>query len=258
MDPLLTRERDIEVDLESGGTTSEDEKTKDDVSSSLQTKRTLSGVWSDLWSFDRIVKGESCINSCSSTLSFGAVAGENAEFLTDKNSEGEENQELLTLAEKNLREVKCKMTNSRKPPKPPRPPKGPLLDAADKKLVREIAELAMIKRARMKQIKTMKRMKKEKASSSSSTSLYAMVITVLFCFVILFQGLCSRHSASVMLEGSSAPAVGSSEGLISVQFYKSFPMTRNRDNELPSLLEHQVSGMIIGKKSGKLTANAKK
>ncbi|XP_039021277.1 uncharacterized protein LOC120153386 isoform X2 [Hibiscus syriacus] len=154
----------------------------------------------------------------------------------DKNSEGEENRELVALAVKNLREAKCKKTNTRKSPKPPRPPKGPLLDAADQKLVREIAELAMRKRARMKRLKTMKRMKDAKASSSS-TSLFAMVITVLFCFVIFFQGICIRRCASVMSEGSPSPSVGSSEGLISVQFYKSFPMTGNHDHDLPGLLE---------------------
>ncbi|KAK8532613.1 hypothetical protein V6N13_131927 [Hibiscus sabdariffa] len=255
MDPLLARERDIEVDLESGGTTSEDERTNGNVSSILQPKRNLSGVWSDLWSFDRIVKGESGINSCSSSSSLGGVEGENVEFLMDKNSEGEENHELVALAE-NLREAKWKK-NTRKPPKPPRPPKGPLLDAADQKLVREIADLAMRKRARMKQIKTMKRMKEEKASSSS-TSLYAMVITVLFCFVILFQGICSRHGASVMSEGSPAPSIGSSEGLISVQFYKSFPMTGNRGHVLPGLLEEQLSGSGIGKKPVKLADKVEK
>ncbi|KAL4339374.1 hypothetical protein GQ457_08G021780 [Hibiscus cannabinus] len=257
MGPLITRERDTEVDLESGGSTSEDERTIDRVSSSLQTRRILGGVWSDLWSLDRIVKGESGINSCSSSSSFGAVVDENAEFFIDKNSEGEENHEAVVPAEKNSREVKCKKANSRKPPKPPRPPKGPLLDAADQKLVREITELAMRKRARMKRIKTMKRMKEAKASSSSA-SLYAMVITVLFCFVILFQGICSRHGANVLSEGTSSPAVGSSEGLISVQFYKSFPMTGKHGHELPSLLEHQVSGTVIGKKSGTLPNEAEK
>ncbi|GMI76012.1 hypothetical protein like AT1G02380 [Hibiscus trionum] len=256
MDPLLASERDVELDLESGGTTSEDERTKDHVSSSLQTKRTLSGVWSDLWSFDRIVKGESGINSCSSSSSFGGVEGENVEFLMDKNLEGEENHELVALAEKSLREAKCKK-NTRKPPKPPRPPKGPLLDAADQKLMREIADLAMRKRARMKQIKAMKRMKEEKASSSS-TSLYAMVITVLFCFVILFQGICTRRGASATSEGSPAPSVGSSEGLISVQFYKNFPMIGNHGHDLPGLLEQQVSGSVIGKKPVKLHDNAEK
>ncbi|KAE8727574.1 Detected protein of unknown function [Hibiscus syriacus] len=192
MDPLLARERDIEVDLESGGTTSEDERTKDRV------------------------KGERGINSCSSSSSFGGVEGENVELLTDKNSEGEENHEFVVLAEKNLGEAKCKKTNTRKSPKPPRPPKGPLLDAADQKLVREIAELAMRKR------------------------------------------ISTRQGASVMSEGSPAPSVGSGEGLISVQFYKSFPMTGNHDHDLPGLLEQQVSGSVIGKKPEKLPDEVEK
>ncbi|XVF32921.1 hypothetical protein REPUB_Repub17cG0124700 [Reevesia pubescens] len=246
MNHLFSRKRDVEVDLESGGTTSEDERTEDHVSSSnLQTDKTFSTVSSDLLNFDRIGKGEGGINSFSSSSSFGVVEGENMVFLVDKNSEGEENHELMALVEKNFAEDKCKKTNSRKPPKPPRPPKGPLLDAADQKLVREIAELAMRKRARMKRIKAMKKMKAEKASSSS-ISLSAMVITVLFCLVILFQGIYSRHGASVMLEGSPAPAVSSNEGLISVQFYQSFPSTENHDHDPPSLVEQQVSGSVLG------------
>ncbi|XVF22052.1 hypothetical protein REPUB_Repub12eG0140900 [Reevesia pubescens] len=251
MDNLFSRERDIELDLESGGNTSEDERTKDHVSSNFQTKRTFSRVWSDILSSDRVGKGECGINLCSSSSSFGVVEGENMDFLVDKNSEGEENHELMALVEKNFAEDKCKKTNSRKPPKPPRPPKGPLLDAADQKLVREIAELAMRKRARMKRIRAMKKMKAAKASSSSSI-LSAMVITVLFCLVILFQGISSRHGASVMLLGSPAPAVGSSEGLISVQFYKSFPTTEKHDHDPPSLGELQVSGSVRGEETRKV------
>ncbi|XP_022728431.1 uncharacterized protein LOC111283988 [Durio zibethinus] len=242
MDHLFARQRDIEVDLESGGTTSEDERTKDDVSSNIQTKRTLSTFWSDLLTFDRIGKGECGINSCGSSSSFGAVEGENMEFLADKNSE-QENHELMALVNKNSPEDKYKKTSPRKPPKPPRPPKGPLLDAVDQKLVREITELAMRKRARMKQIKAKKKMKAARASSTSS-SLSAMVITVLFCLVIFFHGICSRRSGSVMLERSPAAAVGSSEGLIAVQFYKKFPTTEKHDHDPPSLVEQQVSGSV--------------
>ncbi|XP_022757822.1 uncharacterized protein LOC111304981 [Durio zibethinus] len=252
MDHLFSKERDIEVDLESGGTTSEDERTKDHVSSNLDTKRTFSRVWSDLLSFDRVGKGECGINSCSSSSTFSAVEGENMEFLVDKNSEGEENHELLAFVEKNFTGDKHKKTNSRKPPKPPRPPKGPRLDAADQKLVREIAELAMRKRARMKRIKAMKKMKAAKASSSNS-SLSAMVITVLFCLVILFQGICSRRGASVMLEGSPAPAIGSNEGFISVQFSKSFHVTEKHDHDPPSLVEKQVSRSVLGDETRKVT-----
>ncbi|XVE77524.1 hypothetical protein DITRI_Ditri13aG0070100 [Diplodiscus trichospermus] len=243
MDRLFSREREIEVDLESGGTTSENERTKDNVSSNIQTKRTFSTVWSHLLTLDRLGKGKCGINSCSSSSSFGAFEGENMEFLVGKNSEGEENYEVMGLVEKNFQEGKCKKTNSRKPPKPPRPPKGPLLDAADQKLVREIAELAMRKRARMKRIKAMKKIKEAKASSSSS-SISATVITFIVCLVIIFQGICSRRGASVMLEGSPAPAVGSSEGLISVQFYKSSPTTEKHDHYPPRLVEQQVSGSV--------------
>ncbi|OMO64015.1 hypothetical protein CCACVL1_22098, partial [Corchorus capsularis] len=186
MDHLISKERDVEVDLESGGTTSEDERTKDYVSVNNQTRRTFSKVWADLLGFDRIGKGECGISSCSSSSTFGGVDGENVECLVDKNSEDEENRELMALVEKNFSEEICKKKNCRKPHRPPRPPKAPLLDAADQKLVREIAELAMRKRARMKRIQAMKKMKAAKASSSRS-SLSAMVITVLFCLVIFFQ-----------------------------------------------------------------------
>ncbi|KAE8697165.1 hypothetical protein F3Y22_tig00110630pilonHSYRG00048 [Hibiscus syriacus] len=164
------------------------------------------------------------------------------EFLVDKSSEGEENSELMALVEKNFAEDKCKKTNSRKPPKPPLPPKGPLLDAADQESVREIAELAMRKRARMKRIKAMKKMK---AASSSNSSLSAMVITVIFCLVILFQGICYRRGASVMIQGSPAPEVGSIESLISVQFYRNFPTFEKHDQDPTSLVEQPVSGSVL-------------
>ncbi|KAL4361144.1 hypothetical protein GQ457_04G029410 [Hibiscus cannabinus] len=246
MDRSYLKERDIEVDIESGGTTSEDERTKGHHgSSNLPTKRTFSKVWSDLLSFDRLGKGRCGINSCGNASSFGSVEVENMEFLVDKSSEGEENRELMALVEKNFAEGKCKKTNSRKPPKPPRPPKGPLLDAADQELVREIAELAMRKRARMKRIKAMKKMKASKAAASSNSSLSAMVITIIFCLVMLFQGICYRRGANVVIQGSPAPAVGSSESLISVQIYGNFPTIEKHDQDPPSLVEQQVSGSVL-------------
>ncbi|KAK8565557.1 hypothetical protein V6N13_020654 [Hibiscus sabdariffa] len=245
MDRSYLKERDIEVDIESGGTTSEDERTKGDHgSSSLRTKRTFSKVWSDLLSFDGLGKGKCGINSCGNASSFGSAEVENMEFLVDKSSEGEENRELMALVEKSIAEDKCKKTNSRKPPKPPRPPKGPLLDAADQELVREIAELAMRKRARMKRIKAMKKMKAAKAAASSNSSLSAMVITIVFCLVMLFQGICYRRGANVAIHGSPAPAVGSSESLISVQFYGNFPTIEKHDRDPPSLVEQRVSGSV--------------
>ncbi|GMI66648.1 hypothetical protein like AT1G02380 [Hibiscus trionum] len=245
MDRSYLKGRDIEVDIESGGTTSEDERTKGHGSSNLQTKRSFSNVWSDLLSFDRVGKGKCGKNSSGNSSSFGSVEDENVEFLVDKSSEGEENRGLMALVENNFAEDKCKKTNSRKPPKPPRPPKGPLLDAADQELVREIAELSMRKRARMKRIKAMKKMKAAKVAASSNSSLSAMVITVIFCLVILFQGVCYRRGANVMIQGSPAPAVGSSESLISVQFYGNFPTIEKHDQDPTSLVEQQVSGSVL-------------
>ncbi|MBA0589831.1 uncharacterized protein LOC105802933 [Gossypium raimondii] len=214
MDHSYLKETSVEVDLESGGTVNEDERTKGHGSSNLQTNRTFSRVWTDLLRFGSVGKGKYGVNSCSSSSRFGSVENENMKFWVDKSSEGEDNHDLMALEEKNFADDNCKNKNSRKPPKPPRPSKAPLLDAADQRLVREIAELSMRKRARIKRINAMKKMKAANAAPSSSSSLFAMVITVIFCLVILFQGICHRRGTTVMLQGSAAPAVG--EGLISV------------------------------------------
>ncbi|GKV40540.1 hypothetical protein SLEP1_g48171 [Rubroshorea leprosula] len=218
MDHFDSRERELKVDIESGGTSSEEERTNDNVSANGQTKMTFSRVWSGLLSFDALGKGESGINSCSPSSSFGGVESKNMELLIDKSSG--ESPEHKALLEKNHGEEKQKKTNVRKPPKPPRPPKGPILDAADQKLVRDIAELAMRKRARMKRIQALKKMKAAKSSSTNS-NLSAFIVTLLFCLVIIFQGLCSRSSGGTS-DGSPAPAVASSEALVSIQFYKKF------------------------------------
>ncbi|XP_042022671.1 uncharacterized protein LOC121769958 [Salvia splendens] len=75
--------------------------------------------------------------------------------------------------------------------KPPRPPRGLSLDAADQKLIKEISELLMMKRARIERIKALKKAKAAKGMSSSASSagnLIAMLFTLLFCIVIIFQG----------------------------------------------------------------------
>ncbi|KAL1539146.1 hypothetical protein AAHA92_27805 [Salvia divinorum] len=75
--------------------------------------------------------------------------------------------------------------------KPPRPPRGLSLDAADQKLIKEISELLMLKRARIERIKALKKTKAAKGMSSSTSSagnLIAMLLTLLLCIVIIFQG----------------------------------------------------------------------
>ncbi|KAK4433856.1 hypothetical protein Salat_0548300 [Sesamum alatum] len=112
--------------------------------------------------------------------------------------------------------------SAKKPPKPPRPPRGLSLDAADQKLIKEISELARIKRARIERMKLLKRMKAAKASSSASASssgnFIAMLFTILFCMVIIFQGchplgILPRNSSSIGVL-SSAKSNGATEGNI--------------------------------------------
>ena len=84
---------------------------------------------------------------------------------------------------------KRKKGSNKKAAKPPRPPQAPSLDAADHKLIRELTELAMLKRARIERLKALKKMRAAKSSSpSSSSSILAMVFTLVFCIVIIFQG----------------------------------------------------------------------
>ncbi|XP_059317840.1 uncharacterized protein LOC132068301 isoform X2 [Lycium ferocissimum] len=102
-----------------------------------------------------------------------------------------------SLVEKKTSKEKRKSTSAQKAPKPPRPPRGFSLDAADQKLIKEIAELAMIKRARIERMKALKKMKAAKASSTSSAlngSSLALLFTVFFFFVLLFQGMSYRSS----------------------------------------------------------------
>lgn len=91
--------------------------------------------------------------------------------------------------------------------KPPRPPRGLSLDAADQKLIKEISELLIIKRARIERMKALKKTKAAKgtsASASSSGNLIAMLFTLLFCIVIIFQGC---HPWGIFLRNSSAVGI---------------------------------------------------
>ncbi|XP_027933617.1 uncharacterized protein LOC114189110 [Vigna unguiculata] len=118
---------------------------------------------------------------------------------------------------------KRKKTCNKKAPKPPRSPQAPSLDAADLKLIREISELAMLKRARIERMKALKKMKIAKSSSgpsssSSTSSFLAMVFTVVFFVVIIFQGVPSRTSSVASFQGSPVSTGESEGGLISVQY----------------------------------------
>lgn len=101
--------------------------------------------------------------------------------------------------------------------KPPRPPRGPSLDAADEKLIREIAELAMLKRARVERMRALKKSREAKAASASSSlgNVFATILTAIFFFVLVFQGLSPRAAAS----SGESPFVGkASGGFVPVQY----------------------------------------
>ncbi|XP_061338452.1 uncharacterized protein LOC133285257 isoform X2 [Gastrolobium bilobum] len=221
MGHTIPREKDVEFDLESGGSTSEE-----DASNERESKSAFNWAWNGILNFDGSDKGKSKsgIESCSYSAKsgdVGAVDENNLELLVDKGLEHVPEQ--LSHVNGNHTKQKTKPTNPRKPPKPPLPPKGPSLDAGDQKFVKELAELALRKRARIKKMKAVRKMKANKSSSSSSssstfTSLSAMVITIFFFFVIIFHGIRSASSAAVGSMASPEAAVAADEGLISVQY----------------------------------------
>ncbi|OVA13585.1 hypothetical protein BVC80_379g120 [Macleaya cordata] len=234
MDHMVPREREVVIDLESGGTTSEEEVIREPVSGVRKAKNLLDRVWSGFVNSDGSLIGED-----GTGYSISNSAAESAELLIEKKSEGEDTVSPLV---KKTEKEKRKKKNSKIPPKPPRPPRGPSLDAADQKLIREISELAMLKRARIERMKAHKKMKAAKAASSNS-SLYAMVFTILFCLVIIFQGMSSRGSSHLSFQGSPQSAVAMRGRLISIQYYKnvSANATDGPGSASPSLVE-QVSG----------------
>ncbi|KAK2412162.1 hypothetical protein QL285_047383 [Trifolium repens] len=121
-------------------------------------------------------------------------------------------QDSVKSVENNLVKEKRKKSGNKKAAKPPRAPRGPSLDAADQKLIREITQLAMLKRARVERMKALKKMKAAKLSSSPSSSLFSMVFTVVFCIVILLQGISSSGKSSVTsFQGSPISAAGGAE-----------------------------------------------
>ncbi|KAF8724336.1 hypothetical protein HU200_021367 [Digitaria exilis] len=130
-------------------------------------------------------------------------------------SEGEINVGLLDKSAGNKQKKKW----SKKPPRPPRPPTASPLDPADQKLISELSELAVLKRARIERMKALKKMKNSKPASSIG-NMVALIITIIFCFFILWQGVFSRHGASISFLRPSISSVGTHGGLISIQIYK--------------------------------------
>ncbi|KAL6013080.1 hypothetical protein ACLOJK_003570 [Asimina triloba] len=202
------------IDLESGGTTSEEECSRDGPTGVGRTKAFLDRVWSGFTSFDglpsRSVSDDSFDSSDDECI--GSLTGASGEARVD-------------VVEKNAgapTKDKPKKKSSKKPPKPPRPPTALLLDAADQKLVREISELALLKKARAERIKALKKMKDAKTTSSSNT-MCAMAVTVIFCLIIILHGVFSRGHSNTQFQGSPEYALAAGERFISVQYTNNHP-----------------------------------
>ncbi|XWS57419.1 hypothetical protein CRYUN_Cryun09bG0172600 [Craigia yunnanensis] len=167
MDKIDSRESDLIVDLECGDTTSDEDEIKEHRLRHLPTQN------------------ESVLINTISKNSFISEEGVKMINVGD-NVRVETVPGRDSMEKKKLGEKKTKR-GSKKPPKPPRPPGGPSLNEADIKLVREICQLSRLRRARYERIKTLKKMRADKASSSK-TNVFAMIITILFICVIIFQG----------------------------------------------------------------------
>ncbi|KAL5700796.1 hypothetical protein ACHQM5_026203 [Ranunculus cassubicifolius] len=194
--------QDCEIDLENGGSSSTSEEERCTVNVNHSNKF-LGRVWSGPVGFDGSY-------DCRSP----EVKVENEESMSRKKSSCNRGDKL---------EEGEKVKEKRSSKKPPKPPRGPSLDAADLKLIKEISQLAMLKRARVERMKALKKMKAAKSTSQINSSLYATVITILFCLVIVFQGTCSKSSSHVSFEGSPEMSVANNGGQISNQYYKNLP-----------------------------------
>ncbi|CAJ1963134.1 unnamed protein product [Sphenostylis stenocarpa] len=226
MDHKSVKDRNPEVDLESGLPLIGDDSKQASTPSGAKQGKTLFAKISG-----RIVggsvKGDDGPSLCRNESSFDEVSADLMK-VTSKPLMGKDS---ANRAQQTPMKEKRKKASNKKAPKPPRPPQAPMLDAADHKLIREISELAMLKRARIERMKALKKMKIAKSSSpppssSSASSLFAMLFTVVFFVVIIYQGVAnvpfagmSSGTSSVTSFQRSPVSAGESEGgLISVEY----------------------------------------
>ncbi|KAL6515726.1 hypothetical protein OROHE_018416 [Orobanche hederae] len=175
---------DLDIDLESGETTSGTDSSTSQVLSCTNSENLLGRIRSGFMNSEsqcESAKGGDC--SCSYDKLM--ISDE----ITTKKKEqfGKYREGMITFVNKTMNEEKSKKKNDAKPSKPPRPPKGPSLDASDMKLLKEITVLNL-KRKRMERRRTMKKIAKDKASSWNSSTLFACSVTIIFLLVIIFQG----------------------------------------------------------------------
>ncbi|KAI3801172.1 hypothetical protein L1987_29275 [Smallanthus sonchifolius] len=214
------RNTDTIVDIVSSESEYEEDGTSETVTANKRAKTVVRSVGKTFSfdSFEGTEDGECSSNSYRASLRSSDDGYEDTESL--KHAKFGKNGQHTQLLEKNHLKEKRKISNSKKAPKPPRPRKGPSLDTADLQLVKEIAEQTMKKRARVERLKSLKKRRAVKASpppTSSNISIFAMIITVLFFIVIIFQGFGSGQSSSFTFDDSPKSTGEPSNGLITVE-----------------------------------------
>lgn len=172
-----SRESNSDADLEYGEIRRLDDQNKGRSCISQHSNKMVDRGWNMVRGSNGSIKGDNLLTACKNVLNYG----ENVEIYVDELGE-----ETASLVKKKMVAEKWK-SSSKKPPKPPRPPGTPSFDEADIKLCREIPELARLKYAKIRQMKALKKKRADKASSPV-VSFFAMVITIFFCYVIIFQG----------------------------------------------------------------------
>ncbi|KAK8913787.1 hypothetical protein KSP39_PZI023836 [Platanthera zijinensis] len=170
-------------------------------------KKFFNKVWSGLVGCDGSNRGEEAMEFENRLNKFAEIQLENGE--------------AMSVYKKIGGVEKPKKKGYKKPPKPPRPPRPLSVDLADQKLVREITEIAMLKRARVERMRALKKTKNGKGSASSAGNGFALLITLVFCIVIIWQGIFSRGSPTTSFQGSpeSIETAANGGSFVSIQFY---------------------------------------
>ncbi|KAL0459792.1 UNVERIFIED_CONTAM: hypothetical protein Slati_0606400 [Sesamum latifolium] len=237
-----SKAKDVVVDIESGEASHGANVKRDPVSS--KAKKSLNRLVGGILGYNRSAESEASVKA--DAISAGGLVEdphETTALLADNNPGRQPSQGLLPPIEKDHEKERQKAGKVKRAPKPPRPPKGPSLDAADMRLIKEISKIAMKKRERIERLKAYKKMKAARlppTSSSSSSSfspssggtISAMVITILFILVLIFQGLGSLSSSNLALKEAPQPAPETTD-LSPIQLYKT---VMSDDGAAPSFL----------------------
>ncbi|KAE9601509.1 hypothetical protein Lal_00040540 [Lupinus albus] len=234
MDHTSVRCEDSKIDIESGLVVNENDSKMVSILGKVKQGRTFSAkIYCGL-----VGKGEDKLTVYCNETNMNGVSM-NVVKETNKLLEG---RDSVDCTDKTSFEEKQKKFSHKKAPKPPRPPRAPSLDSADQKLIREISEIAMLKRARIARMKALKKMKASKSSSSSSSSMFATVFTLVFCIVILLQGMSSGKSTKTF-PGSPSPRGGAEGGLVAAQHHLN---PSSSHSTAPGLEPHNFVEKITG------------